>query len=86
MRKHFLVVFAALLIGLALVANAQQKSATDPLPLQNAQPAAAAAGKDAPDKGNEGAAKAESTQNQRDAIKSRRDHRRTVIHRLRRRV
>jgi hypothetical protein len=86
MRKHFLAAIAALLVGLAPVAIAQQKSAADPLPPQSAPPDSAASGKDAQDKGNDAGAKAESKQNQRDAIKSRRDHRRTVTHRLRRRV
>ena len=86
MKKYLLTMLSTLLIGFMPLTLAQQKTTADQVPPQNAAPAIAATGKEAPDKGKERGSKAESAQNQREAVKSRRDHRRTVNHRLRRRV
>lgn len=82
MKNYLLPILISLIVSGGTFAHAQQTPSTSPVSPPGVQGGAAA--KEVKDK--ESAARPDTSKTQREAIKSRRDHRRTVTHRLRRRV
>lgn len=82
MKNYLLPILISLVVSGGTFVHAQQTPSTSPISPPGVQ--AGAAAKEVI--GNESAARPDASKTQRDAIKSRRDHRRTVTHRLRRRV
>lgn len=81
MRNCLMSGLFALLTGLVPLTGAHAAGEQDALPAAKSAAASATVVSD-----KDASAKVHSAQSQRDAVKSRRDHRRTVNHRLRRRV